>query len=189
MAQYPEDEFDRTARSRGPKGVHRPAEPTWKRFAPLAAAAVLGPLLAWGTIAALNSDGQGTTAPSATTPAATETSSTPAETSAPPTETATETPTEAPQPNFAAPVAVKNGTGTAGLAGRTVEKLTALGFTDATASDYSDAEPTASTVFYATPELAATANFIGDSLGITSRVEDATKGDSITVVLRGDFTE
>ncbi|NCD21141.1 MAG: LytR family transcriptional regulator, partial [Actinobacteria bacterium] len=34
MSRYPEDEFDIAARNRGPKGVHRQAESTFRRLLP-----------------------------------------------------------------------------------------------------------------------------------------------------------
>lgn len=205
MTPYPEDEFDHAARSRGPKGVHRPTEPQWKRYAVLVIALILGPLLAWGFVSALNrnpSDGGATPTPTptASVPATEDPSGLPTtspaveESTAPVTPEPTPEPTvepttQAPEANFQAPVSILNGTRVQGLAGRVTERVTALGFTDATAGNHSGTEPTLSTVFYNSPELAYTASVIAEELGITALVEQATFTDSITVVLRADFNE
>lgn len=211
MTRYPEDEFDRAAQSRGPKGVHRPAEPAWKKFLPLILALVLGPLLAWGFVSALNRDN--TADPVADpTPTATETAGAgetpdpgtedpttgegteptePTEEPAEPTEPTepTEPVVEEPQVNYEAAVTVYNGARIAGIAGRTSERLEAAGFTDVTPADYGEAQPVASTVYYNNAELADTAEAIGEELGITEVVELAEATDSISVILRTDFQE
>ncbi|MGM0385606.1 MAG: LytR C-terminal domain-containing protein [Actinomycetota bacterium] len=203
MSRYPEDEFDLAARNRGPKGVHRQAESTFRRLLPFLVVIVAAPLLAWGVLSLLNQDGDDgapVASPSAS-PSAPETASetTPAtEPTAEPT-TTTE-PTESPEPSptpteeaepvvFDAPVAVLNGAGVAGIAGRTADRLTAAGFTAVTPGDYASAQPTATTIFYNNSELAATAQAIGAELGIDLMVELASATDSIVVVLRPDFEE
>lgn len=189
MTQYPEDEFDRAARDRGPKGVHRPAEPTWKKFLPLLVALVVGPLLAWAAISALNRDNPvpeaGPTTPVESTTAVEPTEA--VETTAPaePTETAE------PEPviNYEAPVVVYNGARVAGIAGRVSERVTELGFTQVTADNYTAEDPADSTVFYNNAELADTAAAVAEGLGIANVTENAEAAESISVILRPDFQE
>lgn len=215
MTQYPEDEFDRAARSRGPKGVHRPAEPTWRKLLPIIAALILGPLLAWGFISALNRDN--TTDPEAgpsptQTAAATgeptsgvdgegegsdvEGEGTGGEGTGADGETGDGEPGEPTEPavpelaiNHEAAVTVYNGARVAGIAGRTSDTLEAEGFTNLSAADYTSAQPTVSTIYYNNAELADTAEAIGEILGIAPRTELAEATDSIAVVLRSDFQE
>jgi hypothetical protein len=202
MSRYPEDEFDIAARNRGPKGVHRQAENTFRRLLPFLVVIVAAPLLAWGVLSLLNQDADDDGGPVASaspsaSPAATETSpatepTATAEPTTEPTESAapSPTPTEDAEPvAFGAPVAVLNGAGVAGIAGRTADRLTAAGFTAVTAGDYANAQPTATTIFYNNAELAATAQTIGAELGIDLLVELASATDSLVVVLRPDFEE
>lgn len=202
MTRYPEDEFDKAARERGPKGVHRPAEPAWKKFLPLLIALVLGPLLAWGLVSALNRDNEdppvadGTEETTLSTDTATDAVTEPAvDPAAPTTEAPVETtpaePAPEPEPviNYETTVTVYNGARVAGIAGRTADRVEAMGFTSTEALDYTAGEPTASTVYYATPDLADTAAAIGEELGIAQVVESADATDAIAVILRTDFQE
>ncbi|MDO5495895.1 MAG: LytR C-terminal domain-containing protein [bacterium] len=209
MTQYPEDEFDRAAQTRGPKGVHRPAESTWRKFLPIIAAIILGPLLAWGFISALNRDNEGdpvadptpTGTVTATEPGTGGTGETgdPGTTDptspAPPTDAATTEPpvTEEPEPepqvNYDAEVTVYNGARVAGIAGRTAARLETAGFTNLTPDNWNAADPAASTVYYNNAELADTAAQVGADLGIANVSENADATESIAVVLRTDFQE
>ncbi|HZK04474.1 MAG TPA: LytR C-terminal domain-containing protein [Actinomycetaceae bacterium] len=198
MTPFPEDEFDKAAKSREPKGVHRPAEPPWKKFLPLVAALILGPLLAWGFIQALNRDSAGEAPPAATETAVSDTA-------VPGEEIGAGAPAEAegaegeegqaeealpePQVAFDASVVVLNGSRVTGIAGRTAERIAELGFTNTEAADYNQAQPVVSTIFYNNAELADAVALIGDSLGIAERVELASATDSIAIVIRGDFQE
>lgn len=208
MSRYPEDEFDIAARSRGPKGVHRQAEGAFRRLLPFLVVIVAAPLLAWGLLSLLNQDDDG--APVATpspTAAATGQATGQATATGEPTPTPTPTPsatpeaTESPEPTpsptgeaeeaveFATPVAVLNGAGVAGIAGRTADRLAEAGFTAVTPGNYANAQPTATTIFYNNAELAGTAQAIGAELGIDLLVELASATDSVVVVLRADFQE
>ncbi|MDX5318727.1 MAG: LytR C-terminal domain-containing protein [Actinomycetes bacterium] len=203
MSRYPEDEFDIAARNRGPKGVHRQAESTFRRLLPFLVVIVAAPLLAWGVLSLLNEDGDGgapvaSPAASPTTPSPTDGSTGEPTTTPTATATASAEPTPSPEPSptptesavqFDAPVAVLNGAGVAGIAGRTADRLTAAGFTAVTPGNYASAQPTATTIFYNNAELAETAQAIGAELGIDLLVELASATDSVVVVLRGDFQE
>ena len=200
MSRYPEDEFDIAARNRGPKGVHRQAESAFRRLLPFLIVIVAAPLLAWGILSLLNEDGDGGPVASPSEPATTAsaTASAPATASPTPEATATATPTPEPSPTpteaaeqvaLDAPVAVLNGAGIAGIAGRTADRLTEAGFTAVTAGNYASAQPTNTTIYYNNAELAPTAQAIGVELGIDLMVELASATDSLVVVLRGDFQE
>lgn len=200
MSRYPEDEFDIAARNRGPKGVHRQAESAFRRLLPFLIVIVAAPLLAWGILSLLNEDGDGgpVASPSAPATTASATASAPATVSPTPEATATATPTPEPSPTpteaaeqvaLDAPVAVLNGAGIAGIAGRTADRLTEAGFTAVTAGNYASAQPTNTTIYYNNAELAPTAQAIGVELGIDLMVELASATDSLVVVLRGDFQE
>jgi len=200
MSRYPEDEFDIAARDRGPKGVHRQAESAFRRLLPFLIVIVAAPLLAWGILSLLNEDGDGGPVASTSAPATTAsaTASAPATASPTPEATATATPTPEPSPTpteaaeqvaLDAPVAVLNGAGIAGIAGRTADRLTEAGFTAVTAGNYASAQPTNTTIYYNNAELAPTAQAIGVELGIDLMVELASATDSLVVVLRGDFQE
>ena len=200
MSRYPEDEFDIAARDRGPKGVLRQAESAFRRLLPFLIVIVAAPLLAWGILSLLNEDGDGgpVASPSAPATTASATASAPATASPTPEATATATPTPEPSPTpteaaeqvaLDAPVAVLNGAGIAGIAGRTADRLTEAGFTAVTAGNYASAQPTNTTIYYNNAELAPTAQAIGVELGIDLMVELASATDSLVVVLRGDFQE
>ncbi|NCD20709.1 MAG: LytR family transcriptional regulator, partial [Actinobacteria bacterium] len=192
---------DIAARNRGPKGVHRQAESTFRRLLPFLVVIVAAPLLAWGVLSLLNQDADdgapvASPAASPTTPAATDGST--GEPTTTPTASASAEPTPSPEPSptptesavqFDAPVAVLNGAGVAGIAGRTADRLTAAGFTAVTPGNYASAQPTATTIYYNNAELAGTAQAIGAELGIDLLVELASATDSVVVVLRGDFQE
>lgn len=198
MSRYPEDEFDIAARNRGPKGVHRRAESTFRRLLPFLVVIVAAPLLAWGLLSLLNQDSDdgapvavpaetGTAPATASAEPTAEAPATvaPEDTAAPePSPTATEEPVQ-----FEAPVAVLNGAGIAGIAGRVADRLTEAGFTAVTPGNYANAQPTATTIYFNNPELAGTAQAIGVELGVDLLVELASATDSLVVVLRNDFQE
>ena len=153
-----------------------------------------------GGLGLLNEDGDGgpVASPSAPATTASATASAPATASPTPEATATATPTPEPSPTpteaaeqvaLDAPVAVLNGAGIAGIAGRTADRLTEAGFTAVTAGNYASAQPTNTTIYYNNAELAPTAQAIGVELGIDLMVELASATDSLVVVLRGDFQE
>lgn len=203
MTRYEEDEFDLAARERGPKGVHRPVQPRWKRLLPYLVAVILAPILAFAAISFLNRDPLTEDPAAAPTAAATTTETAadpatepaPTDTAAPATEEPAPTeeppPTEEPAPDvrFDAAVVVLNGAGVQGIAGRATERLGEAGFTSTQADNYNRNTPENSTVYYASAELADTAAAVGETLGIASIVEDAAATPSIAVVLRGDYQE
>lgn len=89
--------------------------------------------------------------------------------------------------NLDASILVLNGRGTVGFAGENRDVLAAAGFTNLAVADYAGgAEPAESTVYYASPELEATANAVAEELEATGIVESApaTDGYDIVVVAR-----
>ena len=180
--EYPEDEFDSPADDGpDPIGVHREPVPAWRSWLPLLAVLIIVPLLAWGAVSLL---GSRSASPTETTTTAAAASATP---------TATASATLAGDADMTTGVTVHNGTSTSGLGTRTGEKLTNAGFTAVTVSQgmYSLAEPTTTTVYYASPDDQSTAQAVAQALGVTEVVESATEAQSnpIVVVLRDDYQE
>lgn len=180
--EYPEDEFDSPADDGpDPIGVHREPVPAWRSWLPLLAVLIIVPLLAWGAVSLL---GSRSASPTETTTTAAAASATP---------TATASATLAGDADMTTGVTVHNGTSTSGLGTRTGEKLTNAGFTAVTVSQgmYSLAEPTTTTVYYASPDDQSTAEAVAQALGVANVVESATEAQSnpIVVVLRDDYQE
>lgn len=199
---YPEDEFDRAGRNRTPQGVHRAPRSVWRALLPVIAVVVLAPLLAWGAITLLG--GTGGQAPSATatqeataeptepaesTPAGEPTAETPPESAEPTAEPTEEDTTPAAPVDFTAGIIVLNGAGINGLAGELVGELSSAGFNNSVAADYRAGAPDTTTLYYNNAELLATAQQVGETLGIANLVESAsaTSSTDIAVVLRADY--
>lgn len=192
---YPEDEFDVPADPDAPRGVHRAPRSAWSRWWPFVAVLVLAPVLAYGAVTVwgmLNEPG--TSDPGASTAdevpgdttddGATDdgTGEQPAEGEGTPTEPDA---APAPQPVLSTPVVVLNAAGIAGLAGQQQEKLTGAGFTAVTTGNSEGEGLTGSTVFYASEDLKATADLVGQTLGIaavTLSADDAPGGISVVLL-------
>ena len=110
----------------------------------------------------------------ATTPA-----TSPPPTSAPPS-------TPAPTPDQSVELIVLNSTDTRGLASQAAEELEAKGWTVADVDNYSAGEPP-TTVFYATEELAVTAEAVAAVVGGKVAL-DPEETESITVVIGSDYS-
>ena len=193
---YPPDEFDAPPDPDAPRGVHRAPRSAWSRWWPFLAVIVIVPLVAWGAVTLLAQNGQLPDLPGAGSTARTDDEST-----APPSETASTAPTDtttseppaqettpaAPQPDLAVPVSVLNGAKINGLAKKVSDQLSAAGFTAVTADNTTATSPAASTVFYGSDDLAATAQLVASTIKVDAVVQspaDAPAG--ITVVLRSD---
>jgi hypothetical protein len=189
---YPPDEFDASPDPDSPRGVHRAPRSAWSRWWPFLAVVVIVPLVAWGAVTYLAGKGQLPDIPGAAststaqetgqpTDAAQPTGSTPATTPAAPTTTA------APAADLATPVSVLNGSKIAGLAKKVGDQLTAAGFTKVTTGNATATTPTASTVFYGSASLKATAEAVAKAIKVSAVQLSATEAPSgITVVLRSD---
>ena len=192
---YPEDEFDQAALHAGPRGVHRQPRAGLRRWWPFLAVLVLAPALAFAFVTFLSHSGTSSKIPgfssltedSTASAAPSQTSSPTASATASATTTPTTTPT-APTPALGTKVQVLNGAGVSGFAAKASAKLTAAGFTDVTVGNDKGAAPSASTIFYATPDLAVTAQAVGTALGITQVTESAARASgAIVVVLKSDY--
>ena len=201
MSQYPEDEFDAAGRDRGPQGVHREPRSLLRALAPFLAVIVIVPLLAWGAVSLLaGNDGE-----PAADPAPVEITAEPSDEATSEEETSSEEPTaeeteeettpeeETTEPDDEAvlttSISVLNGAGINGLAGDVAAQLGEAGFTTVGAADYGAGSPEVTTLYYRNADLAATAEAIGELLGVDNLVEapSATQNVEIALVLRGDF--
>lgn len=192
---YPPDEFDAPPDPDAPRGVHRAPRSAWSRWWPFLAVVVIVPLVAWGAVTLLAQRGQlpdipgvaGTSDEQTTAPptdAAGEQPTAGTTTSAPPAEATT---SAAPQPDLSVPVSVLNGAKINGLAKKISDQLAAAGFTAVTAGNTSESTPAASTVFYGSDDLAATAQLVASTIKVDAVVQSPSDAPSgITVVLRSD---
>jgi hypothetical protein len=189
---YPPDEFDASPDPDSPRGVHRAPRSAWSRWWPFLAVIVIVPLVAWAAVTYLAGSGQlpdipgvaGTSTAQATTgptDGAQPTGSAQATAPAAPTTTA------APPVERGTPVSVLNGSKIAGLAKKVSDQLTAAGFTTVTAGNATSSTPTASTVFYGSESLKATAELVAQTIRVNAVQMSATEAPGgITVVLRSD---
>ncbi len=205
--EYPEDEFDaRNDEAHEPVGVHRAPVPAWRGWVSLLAVIVIVPLLAWAAVTLLGR--MGYTAPSAQESASSAakelTGEETAETTEPAEAAEVEEPAaaepeqaEAQTPEQSADlttgVTIHNGSSVNGLAGRTGDRLTNVGYTDVHVQQgvYRQSAPETTTIYYASADNEATARAIGEALGIANVVESAEVAQSnpVVIVLRSDFTE
>ena len=186
---YPEDEFD-VPNPDAARGVHRAPRSAWSRWWPFLAVLVIAPAVAYGLVVLVShqnetpSTGSSQDADPATTDAATA----PADGA---TEGAAETPAAetpaAPPANMAAPIEVLNAAKISGLASAQAKKLTDAGFTAVTSGNFTGTAPADSVVYYATEDLAATAQLAATTLGVTTVTLSAPDaGAGISVVLTSD---
>ncbi|GAA3275105.1 LytR C-terminal domain-containing protein [Paenarthrobacter aurescens] len=215
MTKYAKDEFDQVPQNTSRQGVHRDAQETarptlWPVLTVGAVALVLG------LVAFLILPNLGLVAPGAasniTTPAPQQTSTAP---SAAPTESgsaptpsgeptasgepggeATAEPTPSASPSATAssapvdkttPVAVYNGAGTAGLAGRVAGLVQGDGWALSTVGNWGGLPQQTSVIFYNAPEQKANAEALGTLLGIETIVETPEVQQPLVVVAGPGF--
>ncbi|MFF2844030.1 LytR C-terminal domain-containing protein [Paenarthrobacter sp. NPDC057981] len=200
MTKYARDEFDQVPQNTSRQGVHRDSQdatrPTlWPVLTVGAVALVLG------LVAFLILPNLGIVAPSAsssvTTPAPQQTSTSPsaapsASSSAPPASnepsaqpTPSTTPSSSPSSapvDKSVPVAVYNGTGTAGLASRVAGLVQGGGWTLSTVANWGGIPQQTSVIFYNAPTQKANAEALGALLGIQSIVETPDVQQPLVVV-------
>lgn len=199
--RYPEDEFDAEPVPDAPIGVHRAPRSWWSRWWPFVAVVVLVPALTVGLVMWASSwDGRlpgfgDSTEPAAAAPSEPETSApaegtedpgaeAPAETEAPPAETEEPAATA----DLTTDVRVLNASGRSGLAAGAAGDLEDAGFTAVTTGNGNAGGLQQTTVFYASADLALTAQQVADALGIANVVEDAgTAPEGVVVLLLADF--
>jgi hypothetical protein len=203
MTKYARDEFDRVPETSTRQGVHRAvAESSRRRLAPIlavGAAALAVGLVAFLILPKLGfSTGGNTMAVSAeqsassaaASPSPTASGPAPSETPSP-VATASETPTPTPTPTAAVdktqPVAIYNGTTTAGLANRVGGTVSTAGWTLGTLGNWGGVPQKRSVVFYNGAEQKANAEALGKLLGIQTVVDSADFPQPLVVVLGPGF--
>ncbi|MBT2535206.1 LytR C-terminal domain-containing protein [Arthrobacter sp. ISL-69] len=210
MTKYARDEFDKVPETSSRQGVHRVAsDAPRRRLGPILAVGVVA--LAIGLVAflflpklgfaptgsPLMAAGSAQESPSAETP---QTASQSAEPSADPSTTppagealpTTGTPSTAPEDNAPAvdksqPVAVYNGTATAGLAGRVSNTVSADGWTLGPVGNWGGMPQKSSVIYYSGAGQKANAEALGELLNITSLVDSAEFQQPVVVVLGPGF--
>ncbi|MET3809277.1 LytR C-terminal domain-containing protein [Arthrobacter sp. UYEF3] len=208
MTKYARDEFDRVPETSARQGVHRTVSaPRSRRLGPIlaagAAALAIGlvaflllPKLGFGSVgggSAMAADQAGnhaaaSTAP--TTPAAAPTPSASGEPTgslAPAGSTPSPTATSTAVVDKTQPVAVYNGTTTAGLAGRVGTTVTSAGWGLGPLGNWAGTPQRTSVVFYDGPAQKANAEALGSLLGIATLVDSADFKMPLVVVLGPGF--
>ncbi|BCW57648.1 cytoskeletal protein RodZ [Paenarthrobacter nicotinovorans] len=196
MTKYAKDEFDQVPQNTSRQGVHRDAQETarptlWPVLTVGAVALVLG-LVAFLVLPNLGVVAP-TAAPSVSTPAPQQSDATPSaapsESSSAPSASSEPTPSESPSATTSSapvdkttPVAVYNGAGTAGLAGRVAGLVQADGWTLGTVGNWGGLPQQTSVIFYNTPGQKANAEALGALLGIQSVVESPEIQQPLVVV-------
>lgn len=201
MTKYARDEFDRVPETSTRQGVHRAvAASSRRRLAPIlavgAAALAVGlvaflilPKLGFTTNAntvAVSAEQDASSAPAP--PAPTGSSPAPSET---PSASATPTPTQATAPAAAVdktqPVAIYNGTTTAGLANRVGGTVSTAGWRLGTLGNWGGVPQKSSVVFYSGAAQKGNAEALGKLLGIQTVVDSAEFQVPLVVVLGPGF--
>ena len=214
MTKYARDEFDKVPETSSRQGVHRVAsDAPRRRLGPILAVGVVA--LAIGLVAflflpklgfaptgtPLMAAGSALESPSASPSAeAPQTASQSAEPGADPSATpsasealpTTGTPSTAPEDDAPAvdksqPVAVYNGTTTAGLAGRVSSTVSADGWTLGPVGNWGGMPQQSSVIYYSGAEQKANAEALGELLNITSLVDSAEFQQPVVVVLGPGF--
>ena len=205
MTKYARDEFDRVPETSARQGVHRTVSaPRSRRLGPIlsfgAAALAIGlvaflllPKLGFGPAggSAMTADQASNNA--AASPAPTAAGATPSASSAPTGSLAPagSTPSASATPSAAVdktqPVAIYNGTATAGLAGRVGTTVTSAGWVLGPLGNWGGARQQTSVVFYNGPAQKANAEALGTLLGIATLVDSAEFKMPLVVVLGPGF--
>lgn len=185
---YPEDEFD-VPNPDAARGVHRAPRSAWSRWWPFVAVLVLAPIVAYGLVTLAANQGDLPTSNAQSQPPAATDSASPSPDAAPTGGTGSTTPAQpsTPSVNKAAPIVVLNAARISGLAGVQAKKLTDAGFTAVTSGNFTGTRPASSVVYYATEDLAPTAQLVASTLGIpTVTLSASDAGTGISVVLASD---
>ncbi|MCT9868495.1 LytR C-terminal domain-containing protein [Paenarthrobacter aurescens] len=196
MTKYAKDEFDQVPQNTSRQGVHRDAQETtrptlWPVLTVGAVALVLG-LVAFLVLPNLGVVAPGA-APSVTTPAPQQTdaspSPAPSESSSAPSASSEPSPSGVPSETSSAapvdkttPVAVYNGAGTAGLAGRVAGLVEGDGWALSTVGNWGGIPQQTSVIFYNAPAQKANAEALGTLLGIQTIVESPDVQQPLVVV-------
>ncbi|MEQ4565421.1 LytR C-terminal domain-containing protein [Paenarthrobacter sp. CAP02] len=198
MTKFARDEFDQVPQNTNRQGVHRDAQETarpalWPVLTVGAVALVLG-LVAFlilpnlGVVGPSASSNVSTPAPQQTDASPSAAPSEPAPTAsgepsseASPSNVPSATPSSAPV-DKSIPVAVYNGAGTAGLAGRVAGLVQGDGWTLSTVGNWGGLPQQTSVIFYNSPAQKANAEALGTLLRIQSIVESPEIQQPLVVV-------
>ncbi len=207
MTKYARDEFDRVPETSTRQGVHRTVSaPRSRRLGPIlavgAAALAVGlvaffllPRLGFGPAggSAMTADQASNNAAASPAPTSAAAGSTPSPSSEPTGSLAPagSTPSPTATPSAAVdktqPVAIYNGTTTAGLAGRVGTTVTSAGWVLGPLGNWGGARQQTSVVFYNGPAQKANAEELGSLLGIGTLVDTADFQMPLVVVLGPGF--
>jgi hypothetical protein len=215
MTKYARDEFDKVPETSSRQGVHRVAsDAPRRRLGPILAVGVVAlaiglvaflflpklgfaptgsPLMAAGSAVESPSASPSAEAPQSTASQSAEPSADPSTSpSAGEALPTTGTPSADPEDNAPAvdksqPVAVYNGTTTAGLAGRVGSTLSADGWTLGPVGNWGGMPQKSSVIYYSGAEQKANAEALGELLNITSLVDSAEFQQPVVVVLGPGF--
>ncbi|MFP5336543.1 MAG: LytR C-terminal domain-containing protein [Actinomycetes bacterium] len=202
VRRYPPDEFDQLPATQGRRGAHRARPNPVLAMVPVllvvvaVVAVVVGAMTLLGDSAPDTASPAGNEAPIDEGTAAPEPSA--PEGTAAPTQQPTAEPTTAPPPteepepeptvDRSVAVTVLNGTSTAGLAAGAAERLTGEGWTVAGTDNYRAGPTPPTTVYYASEDLAATAEAVAADLGgAATELSEAFGAEALTVVLGDDY--
>jgi hypothetical protein len=205
MTKYARDEFDRVPETSSRQGVHRVAsDAPRRRLGPILAVGIaalaiglvaflflpkLGlvptgnPLIAAGSAVGSPSATPSAGAPQSSAPAATEPSTAPSASAS----SSTSPEIETQSVDKTRPVAVYNGTTTAGLAGRVGSSVSAAGWTLGPVGNWGGMPQKSSVIYYNGAEQKANAEALGDLLNITSLVDSPEFQQPVVVVLGPGF--
>jgi hypothetical protein len=205
MTKYARDEFDRVPETSSRQGVHRVAsDAPRRRLGPILAVGIaalaiglvaflflpkLGlaptgnPLIAAGSAVDSPSATPSAGAPQSSAPAATEPSTAPSASAS----SSTSPEIETQSVDKTRPVAVYNGTTTAGLAGRVGSSVSAAGWTLGPVGNWGGMPQKSSVIYYNGAEQKANAEALGDLLNITSLVDSPEFKQPVVVVLGPGF--
>jgi hypothetical protein len=211
MTKYARDEFDRVPEASSRQGVHRVAsEAPRRRLGPILAVGIaalaiglvaffflprLGlaptgsPLMAAGSAVESPSATPAAESPQSSAPASAQPSAEPLPSDAP---SASDTPSASPEIQAESvdktqPVAVYNGTTTAGLAGRVSSSVSAAGWKLGPVGNWGGMPQRSSVIYYNGAAQKANAEALGELLNITSLVDSPEFQQPVVVVLGPGF--
>lgn len=205
VKQYPEDEFDTLANKRTLRGSHRRRRHPLVTVAPLIAALILAPVAGWALVEVMSEDGL-------VNPFATD-EATMIETEEPvadpsgdgstdvndePATATTDEPTDEPSDESADPIEtlppvdgvaydatinLYDGTGLESGAEPAESALLSAGYTNIDGDEYGAVDPADSVIYFASPDLYATAQNISRTLNIDFWAENSAMAEDVDIVI------
>lgn len=206
---YPQDEFDEVPEG-GPAGVHRRSRSVWAPVIPFILVLVFVPLIAWGVATLIQRNvpaeeivevvaqseqvqSDGVTEEEEVVEAVIPDSDVPTAAPDDPTQEAlnpdagatpdADNPEAAPVVDYSVGIEVLNGTTIAGYAGEVAGLVTNAGFTNVVAGNAGSWPSDMNAVYYATPDLKATAEAVAAATGIDMVTEAPFEGATGPIVV------